>query len=92
MKSRFLNRSLLRNSKRIGFALLGVLYLLSLLGGFIAPYNHRSQAKDTPFLPPTRIHLVDAKGGFHARPFIYRPRITDRLMFAYDEDQAQAYP
>jgi peptide/nickel transport system permease protein len=83
--------SFLRDSKRIGLALLGVLYLLSLFGGFIAPYNHRSQAKDTPFLPPTRIHWIDAQGGFHIRPFIYRPRITDRLMFAYEEDQALAY-
>ncbi len=83
---------LLRNSKRIGLALLALLYWLSLFGGFLAPYNHRSQAKDTPFLPPTRLHFVDAQGGFHVRPFIYRPRITDRLMFAYDEDSSQAYP
>jgi peptide/nickel transport system permease protein len=83
---------LLRNSKRIGLAILAVLYLLSLFGGFLAPYNHHSQAKDTPFLPPTRIHFVAAQGGFHFRPFIYRPRITDRLMFAYDEDASQSYP
>lgn len=83
---------LLRNSKRIGLLLLAVLYLLSLFGGFLAPYNHRSQAKDTPFLPPTRIHFVDAQGTFHARPFIYRPRITDRLLFVYDEDTSQSYP
>lgn len=83
---------LLRNSKRIGLAILASLYLLSLFGGFLAPYNHRSQAKDTPFLPPTRLHFVDAQGACHARPFIYRPRITDRLMFAYEEDQSQTYP
>ena len=92
MKSRFLNLSLLRSSKRMGLLLLAVLYLLSLFGGFLAPYNHRSQAKDTPFLPPTRIRFVDALGGFHVRPFIYRPRITDRLMFAYEDDQAESYP
>jgi len=94
MKQPLLQRGLsfLCNSKRIGLAILGLLYLLSLFGGFIAPYNHRSQAKDTPFLPPTRIRLIDAQGSFHARPFIYKPRITDRLMFAYDEDQSQTYP
>ncbi|MBL8205595.1 MAG: ABC transporter permease [Blastocatellia bacterium] len=94
MKQTLLQRgwSFLCNSKRMGLAILGLLYLLSLSGGFIAPYNHRSQAKDTPFLPPTRIRFIDAQGSFHARPFIYRPRITDRLMFAYDEDQSQAYP
>jgi peptide/nickel transport system permease protein len=83
---------LLRNSKRIGLTLLAVLYVLSLFGGFLAPYNHRSQAKDTPFLSPTRIHFLDAQGTFHARPFIYRPRITDRLLFVYDEDSSQSYP
>lgn len=94
MKQSLLKRivSPLRDSKRIGLAILAVLYLLSLFGGFLAPYNHRSQSKDTPFLPPSRIHFVDANGGFHFRPFIYRPRITDRLMFAYDEDQSQTYP
>ena len=82
-----------RFSKRlIGFAILLTLYLLSLCGGFIAPYNHRSQAKDTPYLPPTKIHFFAAQQSFHLRPFIYRPNITDRLMFAYEEDRAQMYP
>ncbi len=81
-----------RFSKRlIGFTILLTLYLLSLCGGFIAPCNHRSQAKDTPFLPPTKIHFFDAQN-FHLRPFIYRPNITDRLMFVYEEDRSQMYP
>jgi peptide/nickel transport system permease protein len=81
-----------RGAKQTGLTILAALYLLSLFGGFIAPYNHRSQAKDTPFLPPTRIHFFDAQGTFHLRPFIYRPRITDRLLFAYEEERAQMYP
>ncbi len=76
----------------MGLAILATLYLLSLFGGFLTPYNHRSQAKETPFLPPTRLHFFDAQGGFHPRPFIYRPRITDRLMFLYDEERTQTYP
>ena len=79
-----------RGAKQTGLTILAVLYLLSLFGGFLAPYNHRSQAKETPFLPPTRLHCFD--GSFHLRPFIYRPRITDRLLFAYDEDRTQLYP
>lgn len=82
----------LRESKQIGLTILAVLYLLSLFGGFIAPYNHRSQAKGTPFLPPTRIHFFDEQGTFHLRPFVYRPRITDRLLFAYDEERTQSHP
>ncbi len=80
----------LRGAKQTGLAILAVLYLLSLFGGFLAPYNHRSQAKETPFLPPTRLHWFD--DSFHLRPFIYRPRITDRLLFAYAEDRMQSYP
>ena len=80
-------------SKRlIGFTILLTLYLLSLCGGFIAPYNHRSQAKDTPYLPPTKMHFFDAQQSFHLRPFIYRPNITDRLMFIYEEERSQLYP
>ncbi len=80
------------NRRRIGFAILFALYLLSLFGGFLAPYNHRSQAKDTPYLPPTSIHFFDENNSFHARPFIYRPRMTDKLNFGYEDDRTQMYP
>ena len=82
-----------RLSKRVaGFSILIALYLLSLFGGFIAPYNHRSQAKDTPYLPPTRIHFFDENNSMHIRPFIYKPRMIDRLNFGYEEDRTQMYP
>lgn len=77
--------------QRIGLALLIVFYFLSLLGGFIAPYNFRSQSRATPFLPPTRLHFSDEQGVFHLRPFIYRPQLTDPLMFGYGEDRASRY-
>ncbi len=78
--------------KKIGFAILASLYLLSLFGGFLAPYNHRSQAKDTPYLPPTGVHFFDTNHSFHTRPFIYRPRMLDKLNFGYEEDRAQIFP
>src|SRR5437773_7040500 len=78
--------------QRIGLALLIAFYFLSLLGGFIAPYNFRSQSRATPFLPPTHIHFFDEQGGFHLRPFIYRPELTDPLMFGYGEDRTHRYP
>jgi peptide/nickel transport system permease protein len=82
-----------RFSKRVvGFTILISLYLLSLFGGFLAPYNHHSQAKDTPYLPPTRIHFFDANNSFYLRPFIYWPRMIDKLNFNYDEDRTQIYP
>ncbi len=81
-----------RLSKRVvGFFMLISLYLLSLFGGFLAPYNHRSQAKETPYLPPTSVHFFDANNSFHIRPFIYRPRMIDKLNFGYEEDRSQMY-
>ena len=80
------------NRRLIGFTILVVLYLLSLFGGFLAPYNHHSQSKDTPYLPPTSIHFFDANHSMHFRPFIYRPRMIDRLNFGYEEDRTQMYP
>ncbi len=77
--------------RQIGCSILVGMYFLSIFGGFLAPYNHRSQAKDTPFLPPTKVHFFAAQN-FHLRPFIYRPNITDRLMFVYEEDHSQTYP
>jgi len=85
-------RGTARRSKRIGLALLAAFYLLSLLGGFIAPYNFRSQSRATPFLPPTRMHFFDEQSGFHPRPFIYRPKLTDPLLLGYAEDRASRYP
>src|SRR5581483_3340358 len=80
------------SSRRVGLALLVVFYLFSLLGGFIAPYNFRAQSRQTPFVPPVRIHFIDEQGGFHLRPFIYRPKLIDPLNFGYDEDRSQRYP
>lgn len=77
---------------RIGYGILGALYFLSIFGGFLAPYNHRSQAKETPYLPPVKIHFIDQQGHFYLRPFIYRPQMTDRLIFAYEENRAEIYP
>ncbi len=80
------------SGRRIGLGLLVIFYVFSLLGGFLAAYNFRSQSRQTPFLPPTRIHFFDEQGSFHARPFIYQPKLIDPLNFKYDEDRAQRWP
>ncbi len=79
-------------SRHLGLTLLLVFYLVSLLGGFIAPYHFRTQSRATPFLPPTRIHFFDEQGNFHLRPFIYRPKLVDPLLFGYEEDRSQPFP
>jgi peptide/nickel transport system permease protein len=37
---------------------------------WIAPYDPAVQHRDVPLRPPTRVHLVDADGRWHARPFV----------------------
>jgi peptide/nickel transport system permease protein len=56
---------------RVALACLALVYLSAVLAGFIAPYDPITQHRDLPFAPPTRIHMVDAAGRWHARPFIY---------------------
>lgn len=46
-------------------AVLGVLYLMMLLGGFIAPYAEATEDRARSFMPPTRVH-VDG-GGLYVR-------------------------
>jgi hypothetical protein len=47
------------------------LHLLVLLAGFAAPYDPVEQTRTLPFAPPSRLHVVDADGAFHLRPFVY---------------------
>jgi peptide/nickel transport system permease protein len=40
--------------------------------GFFAPYDPTEQDRDNPYMPPTRIHFVDAGRRFHWKPFFYK--------------------
>ena len=37
---------------------------------WIAPYDPAVQHRDAPLRPPTAVHLVDAEGRWHTRPFV----------------------
>jgi len=50
---------------------LAVLHGIVAFAGFLAPYDPTEQDRERPYLPPMKIHLVDAKGPFHLRPFSY---------------------
>ena len=72
--------------QKAGIAILAGMYFLSLCGGFLAPYNHRNQNRETPYLPPVRVHLDGL------RPVVYGYEIVDRLIFSYREDPARKSP
>ena len=50
---------------------LGVLHLGVACAGFFAPYDPTEQNRENPYMPPTHIHMIDAMGRFHFRPFFY---------------------
>lgn len=81
---------------RVGLTLLGLLYLIAILAGFIAPYglSEYSTENRISWAPPSDIHIRDAQGHL-TRPFIYGvKREIDLNTFRdkYVEDKAQVCP
>ena len=72
--------------------LLAGFHALVLFAGFFAPYSFSTQNRDLPFAPPSRIHFVDARGKFHARPFVYGWKNAPKTFDAYLIDSRQIYP
>jgi peptide/nickel transport system permease protein len=75
-----------------GLGIVSTFYLVAVLANFIAPYDASEQSRQQPLAPPTRIRFRDAEGGWRARPFIYRLRLTDPLARTYSEDVSARFP
>jgi peptide/nickel transport system permease protein len=60
--------------------------------GFFAPYDPIEQDRDRPYLPPMRVHVVDAQGHLHFRPFFYPLRLCPGSFDQFEEDTASAVP
>lgn len=75
-----------------GLSIVVTFYVVAACANFIAPYDASEQSRQEPFKPPTLIHFRDAEGQWHARPFIYRLRLTDPLLRTYGEDTSARYP
>jgi peptide/nickel transport system permease protein len=60
-----------RGTIRAAWMLLGLVYALAFFAGFFAPYNFAEQDRERPFVPPSRLHVVDDTGRFHLVPFVY---------------------
>ncbi len=87
--SRFFTRK--RLGLRVGLIIIFVFYFAALFADFIAPYDYRTQARREPLAPPVSIHLRDAQGVWHLRPFIYRRQLVDALSRRYREDTSQKF-
>ncbi|HTO89524.1 MAG TPA: ABC transporter permease [Candidatus Sulfotelmatobacter sp.] len=73
-------------------AVLGTLYLVALLGPFMAPYGQDSSDRARFYQPPQRLHWVDEQGGFHLRPFVRPVVASSGGGFAYAEDASRRLP
>ena len=78
----------------IAGALLAAMYLMTLLSGFIAPYeaDHRFEGRD--FVSPQLVRFLSEEG-FHLRPFVYGLKIEFDALSGrklYLEDRNKRYP
>src|SRR5205809_7322320 len=81
-------------SNKLILAVVSLLLLQSAIvfAGFVAPYDPALQNRDLPFVPPTRIHFVDARGRWHLRPFIYQWVPLPQSVYEYQESRQREYP
>ena len=71
--------------------LLALVYLATVLAGFLSPNDPAAQHRDLSFAPPTRLHFIDPAGRLHLRPFVYglaRSAADD----GYAEDRSRISP
>ena len=73
-----------------GGGLLVLLYLLALFAPFLAPYAESDIDRERFFHPPTPLHMRDATGRWHARPFVYGSR--GGLDQTYQVDTGRTFP
>jgi peptide/nickel transport system permease protein len=69
---------------------LAVIHGIVACAGFFAPYNPAEQDRKRPYLPPMKIHLVDAQGHFHLRPFCYEEQLRGGSFDQFEERTGQA--
>ena len=71
---------------------LALLHFVVACAGCFAPYDPTEQNRESSYLPPTRIHLVDARGHFHFRPFFYAYLPREDSFEALREDTGKLEP
>ncbi|HTQ61456.1 MAG TPA: ABC transporter permease [Candidatus Solibacter sp.] len=82
-----------RREKLLGwFVLLVALHCIIAAAGFFSPYDPAEQDRDHPYLPPMHLHMFDARGHFHLRPFFYPLRAREGSFDQYEENTTKAFP
>src|SRR5665811_523405 len=79
----------------VGRLLVIGLAIMAILADFFSPYALDEAILENSFIPPTQVHLVDAQGKLHLRPFVYALGFTvDMKTFVatWTEDTTKIYP
>jgi len=89
-------RRFIRNRMAVlGAVVVGLFYLVALLGDFLAPYNLSTRFTDSIYAPPMLPRFVDAEGSWSLRPFVYgldRHIDQDTLLYAYTPNTDLKFP
>jgi peptide/nickel transport system permease protein len=75
-----------------GLTLIGLLIFCAIFADFLSTARYDEQHRSYPFAPPAQIHLTDADGNFHWRPFVYAVEMTDIESRGYNEDKTRIFP
>lgn len=83
----------MRRNHKLGavLILLAAFHVFVLFAGFLAPYGFATQDREMPYAPPTRVHIFDTNGRWHARPFVYAVSFSEGSATSYREDPSHAY-
>jgi peptide/nickel transport system permease protein len=82
---------LVTEMRRFGLALLAGTVVAAAGAPVLAPYAIDRSFRGFLNAPPTRPHVRDDEGGWHA-PFIYRWRLVSQLEQRYEEDRSTRVP
>ncbi|TMI92335.1 MAG: ABC transporter permease [Bacillati bacterium ANGP1] len=75
----------------ISGAALAVIYVIMLFAEFVAPYGLDFTDRRLFYAPPVGVHLIDARGRWHARPFVYAYRLIDPGLRLYAPETSRTY-
>src|SRR5450759_3201721 len=79
----------------VGGLLVIGLAIMAILADFFSPYALDEAILENSFIPPTQVHLVDAQGKLHLRPFVYALGFTVDMktcVATWTEDTTKIYP
>jgi peptide/nickel transport system permease protein len=71
--------------------ILAVLHGIVLCAGFFAPYDPGEQDRNSPYLPPMRLHFVDSKANLYPWPFVYSLKLREASFDQYEEDTTKPH-